>query len=297
MFHFDGSFSQVAALRPNLHVFGHTHIPIDLVLNPDPTSQSNDDIDSSSSSSSSRGSSSSSSSSRTKEEDSCVDEEHLTRFLQWPLGYPKEHRRQTASVVARGPLLVWRSDGVVPANSPLAASSIRRSSTGSSSSSSSSRSVDNERLSNSFGVSKTAARTPPPAADHTPAREKRPIFGRLQPPVPTYWGDYYRAHARNPSVTTQAPWVQEFHRRAKAQRSARAAAQRSKSPVAPAEGALQEHEIAAVNDGKNNTDDSTSSITSGVRGVASVDREIHSASVDGLWEKNRNATNFTTEGN
>jgi hypothetical protein len=216
----------VAALRPTLHVFGHTHIPIDLTLDPDPRRSGR----------------------RSRRR-------HWTRFLQWPLGYPKEHRRQTAAVAARGPLLVWRSDGAAGARAG---------------------GVSNGRP---YGFDDGAA---PGAADVVEAAAAAAAGrgpDRLQPPEPTFWGDYYRAHARDASATQQAPWVLEFHRRAKAQRQAQssAAAAPTAAPTAAAAGSKLSSSSSSSSRGSSSSE-------------ASVDREIHSASVDGLWQQNRTAT-------
>lgn len=58
--------SQIRSISPDVHLFGHTHIPIDLVL---------DGI----------------------------------RYIQWPLGYAREHQHQCRSVFENGPLLVHTS--------------------------------------------------------------------------------------------------------------------------------------------------------------------------------------------
>ena len=42
----------------------------------------------------------------------------------------------------------------------------------------------------------------------------------LQPPVRTFWGEYYDGEERDPTQTEPAPWVLEFHRR-RAQRKRR----------------------------------------------------------------------------
>lgn len=233
--------SQVAALRPTLHVFGHTHIPIDLTLDPDPTGSNR--------------SGTVSSRSRT----------HQTRFLQWPLGYPKEHRRQTAAVAARGPLLVWRSDGAVGPAATGAGGGVPSS------------------QSYGFADGATPGAANGAAAEMLPVGRAPPaaVNERLQPPVPTYWGDYYRAHARDAGVTRQADWVREFHRRAKAQRKAQIAAVATAAPAA----------AAATSAATAATTAATSVAAAGSQcGVASVDRELHSASVDGLWQHNRTAT-------
>jgi len=68
--------AQIRALAPRVHLFGHTHIPLDLELGG-------------------------------------------IRYVQWPLGYHREHTQQCREVFTAGPLLVHSSPPAGPYGAPV----------------------------------------------------------------------------------------------------------------------------------------------------------------------------------